>query len=348
MTYEIALLPGDGIGPEIVGAAKSVLERVSEKFGFTLRFTELLIGGCALDTCGNPLPNATLDACKQSHAVLLGAVGGPMWDNAPVRPEKGLLDIRKGLGLYNNIRPVKLWKQLASRRRITDGDWEDYIIIRELTGGLYFGEKGNNGAKAFDTCVYDITEIDRILRFAFEASLTRRKRVMSVDKANVLETSRLWRARADLISKEYPEVTLEHMLVDNAAMQIILRPGQFDVMVTENTFGDILSDEAGAASGSIGMMPSASLGEKGKPGVFEPIHGSAPDIAGKGIANPLATILSTAMLLRYGLDESDAADSIEAAVGKVLDSGARCGDIAQPGEPVIGTTEMTNLVLDAI
>lgn len=349
-SYDIVLLPGDGIGPEITQAARTVMERAAELYGFGLRFTEQLIGGRALDTCGLPLPHETLESCKRSDAVFLGAVGGPQWDNAPVRPEKGLLELREGLNLYNNLRPVKLWNRLAGRRRITAGDWEDYLIVRELTGGLYFGAKGRRpgGSEAYDTCVYSAEEIDRILRFAFEAANQRRKKLTSVDKANVLETSRLWRERAELMSEAFPDVELAHMLVDNAAMQIILNPAQFDVIVTENTFGDILSDEAGAAAGSVGLMPSASLGGRGTPGVFEPIHGSAPELAGKDAANPLASILSAAMLLRYGLDEPKAADAIERAVGEALDGGARTADIAEAGENVIGTKEMTRRVLDAL
>ncbi len=349
--HKIVVLKGDGIGPEIVDEALKVLDAAGEKFGFKTEYDYRLMGGCAIDETGVPLPEETVTACKAADCVFLGAVGGPKWDNQPGnnRPEAGLLGIRGALGLYANLRPATIFEPLKSASPIKDsiiGDSMDVLIVRELTGGIYFGERGTsveNGVEvAYDTEKYSVPEIQRIARTAFEMAMKRGKKLTSVDKANVLDSSRLWRKTVIEMSKEYPEVELSHMYVDNCAMQLVRNPKQFDVIVTSNIFGDILSDEASMISGSIGMLASASLAE-GKFGLYEPIHGSAPDIAGRGVANPLATILSAAMMLRYSLDESDAADAIEAAVTEVLKT-ARTPDIYEDGFKKVTTGEMGDLV----
>jgi len=347
----IVLLPGDGIGPEIVGATRRLLEALGK-----FEFEEQLMGGCSIDAHGTALTDEVLAACRSADAVLLGAVGGPKWDttdpNAP-RPEQGLLGLRKGMGLYANLRPVRPSPALvgASPLRPERIAGTDLLVVRELTGGIYFGDSGRDGESAHDTCEYSAAEIERIARVGFEAAQRRsdgsggKPRVTSVDKANVLETSRLWREVVGRVAPEYPDVELDHLLVDNAAMQLVSRPADFDVIVTENLFGDILSDESAMLTGSLGMLPSASLGAEGEPGLFEPVHGSAPDIAGQGIANPLATFLSAAMMLRHGLDRPDDATRIEAAVDIVLDRGLRTPDLAGEGETAVGTDEVTQAVL---
>ncbi len=357
MNYKIALIKGDGIGPEIVGSAVRVLEKIGQKFGHGFAFAEYLMGGCAIDACGTPLPEETVQGCLASDSVLLGAVGGPKWDKNPaaLRPEKGLLGIRAALGLYTNLRPAKLYPALSAecplRADIVEKGF-DLMIVRELTGGIYFGERGRRegkyGPEAYDTEAYSVMEIERIARVAFEAAKKRSGRLVSIDKANVLETSRLWRETVHRIAAEYPEVTLSDMLVDNAAMQLVRCPSQFDVIVTSNMFGDILSDEASQITGSIGLLPSASLGD-GARGLYEPIHGSAPDIAGQDKANPIATILSAAMMLRYSFSLSAEADCIEDAVDRVLASGLRTADLIGAGkETPLGCTAMTDAILDAI
>ena len=356
MEYNIALLRGDGIGGEIVDGAVSVLERVGEKFGHTFKFTPYLIGGCAIDATGEPLPEETVKGCLASDSVLLGAVGGPKWDSQPgdKRPEKALLGIRSALGLYTNLRPAKLYPALRSASPLKDeivGDGFDLMIVRELTGGIYFGDRGYRegkyGQEAYDTEAYSVTEIERIGRVAFESAMKRRKRLCSIDKANVLESSRLWRTTMHRLAQEYPEVEYSDMFVDNAAMQLVRDPKQFDVIVTSNMFGDILSDEASQITGSIGMLASASLGDS-KRGMYEPIHGSAPDIAGQDKANPIATILSAAMMLRFSFGLSDEADAIERAVDKVLDEGFRTADITGGNCEAIGCREMTERIVNAI
>ncbi len=348
----IVLLPGDGIGPEIVAAATRLLEALGD-----FEFDERLMGGCSIDAHGIALTDAVLEVCRASDAVLLGAVGGPKWDttdpDAP-RPEQGLLGLRKGMGLYANLRPVRPSPALVSASPLREERiaGTDLLVVRELTGGIYFGDSGREGDSAHDTCEYSSAEIERIARTGFEVAQRRAEggsrtpRVTSVDKANVLETSRLWREVVSGIADDYPDVELDHLLVDNAAMQLVSRPAEFDVIVTENLFGDILSDESAMLTGSLGMLPSASLGEAGAPGLFEPVHGSAPDIAGQGIANPLATFLSTAMLLRHGLERSGEAERIEAAVDAVLERGLRTPDLAQ--ENTVGTAEMTQAVLSEL
>jgi 3-isopropylmalate dehydrogenase len=348
----IVLLPGDGIGPEIVAAARQLLESLGE-----FEFDEQLMGGCSIDANGVALTDEVLDLCRASDAVLLGAVGGPKWDTtdpAAPRPEQGLLGLRKGMGLYANLRPVRPSPALvgASPLREERIAGTDLLVVRELTGGIYFGDSGRDGDSAHDTCEYSTAEIERIARAGFEAAQrraeggTRTPRVTSVDKANVLETSRLWREVVSGIAADYPDVALDHLLVDNAAMQLVSRPAEFDVIVTENLFGDILSDESAMLTGSLGMLPSASLGEEGAPGLFEPVHGSAPDIAGQGIANPLATFLSAAMMLRHGLERPAEAERIEAAVDSVLERGLRTPDLAE--ENTVGTAEMTQAVLSEL
>ncbi len=352
MSYNIAVIPGDGIGPEVVGETIRVLDAAAKKFGFELNYTEYLAGGCAIDAKGKPLPEETLEGAKASDAVLLGAVGGDKWDTLPsgMRPENALLGLRGGLGLFANLRPAVLFDQLASacplKPELTEGGL-DIIVIRELTGGIYFGKKERGDDWAYDTMSYTEPEVRRIAHVAMKTAMVRDKKVMSVDKANILESSRLWRKVVIEVAAEYPEITLSHMYVDNAAMQLVRNPKQFDVIVTENMFGDILSDEAAMITGSIGMLPSASLGE-GTRGMYEPVHGSAPDIAGKGIANPLATILSAAMMLRYSLGQEEAAKAIEAAVDASLTDGARTGDIALKGEATLSTKEMTDRVLTGL
>ena len=357
MVYNIALVKGDGIGPEIVDSAVRVLEKVGEKYGHTFRCTPYLAGGCAIDACGIPLPEETIEGCKNADSVLLGAVGGPKWDKMPgnLRPEKALLGLRSALGLYTNLRPAKLYASLKEecplRADIVEQGF-DLMMVRELTGGIYFGERGRRdgkyGPEAYDTEAYSVMEIERIARAAFDAARKRRKNVISIDKANVLETSRLWRETVHRIGEEYPDVQLSDMLVDNAAMQLVRRPSQFDVVVTSNMFGDILSDEASQITGSIGLLPSASLGAT-KCGLYEPIHGSAPDIAGQNKANPIATILSAAMMLRYAFDLSEEADCIERAVDAVLDEGLRTADIVgNSGAAPLGCVEMTDEILKRI
>ncbi len=356
----VVVLPGDGIGTEITAAARRLLEAVGE-----FAFDERLVGGASIDANGTALTDEVLDACRAADAVLLGAVGGPKWDttdpDAP-RPEQGLLGLRKGLGLFANLRPVRPSPALVSASPLREeliAD-TDLLVVRELTGGIYFGDSGRDGDTAHDDCIYTVAEIERIARTAFEAARQRAgdsgsPRVTSVDKANVLETSRLWRETVTQVSEGYADVELDHMLVDNAAMQLVSRPAAFDVIVTENMFGDILSDEAAMLTGSLGMLPSASLGGDG-PGLFEPVHGSAPDIAGKGIANPLATFLSVALMLRYGLEMPDRAAAVEEAVDSVLERGLRTPDLVSvvtemppmadlPAEVEVGTEEMTEAVL---
>jgi 3-isopropylmalate dehydrogenase len=357
MVYEIALLKGDGIGPEIVDSAAAVLEKTAERFGHTFNFKPYLIGGCAYNATGTPLPQETVDGCRASDSVLLGAVGGPEWDSLPgeKRPEKALLGIRSALGLYTNLRPAKLYPALRAASPLKDeivGSGFDILIVRELTGGIYFGERGYRegkfGQEAYDTEAYSVTEIERIGRAAFEAAMKRSKRVCSIDKANVLESSRLWRRTMHSLAEEYPEVEYSDMFVDNAAMQLVRDPKQFDVIVTSNMFGDILSDEASQITGSIGMLPSASLGDSTR-GMYEPIHGSAPDIAGQNKADPIATILSAAMMLRYSFGLAAEADAIETAVDKVLNAGYRTADLmgTEKGTPLT-CTEMTERILEAL
>ncbi len=350
-TYRITVLRGDGIGPEIVNEAVKVLDKVSEKFNFGVEYTDALIGGCAIDAVGEPLPQDTIDKCKASDAVLLGAVGGPKWDGVQgnKRPEAGLLGIRSALGLFANLRPAVIFESLKDASPIKPeliGDSLDIMVVRELTGGIYFGERGRDTVdgveSAYDTERYSVPEIERIARISFEMAKKRNCKLCSVDKANVLESSRLWRATVARIGEEYPEVEITNMYVDNCAMQLVRNPGQFDVLLTSNIFGDILSDEASMISGSIGMLSSASLGEN-KFGLYEPIHGSAPDIAGTGLANPLATILSVAMMLRYTLDEPKAAEAIEAAVAEVLKT-TRTADIYVEGTKKVTCTEMGDAV----
>lgn len=357
MTYNIALVKGDGIGPEIVASAIKVLKLVGEKSGLSFNFYDAPAGGCAIDATGIPLPQESIDLCRKSDAVLLGAVGGPKWDTLPghLRPERALLGLRKELGLYANIRPAVLYESLASscplRKDIADKGI-DMVIIRELTGGMYYGERGRRqgtgGEEAYDTECYSKLEIERIGRTAFELAAKRKNKLVSVDKANVLESSRLWREVIHALSAEYPQVELSDMLVDNAAMQFIRNPSQFDVIVTSNMFGDILSDEASMLTGSIGLLPSASVGA-GKCGLFEPIHGSAPDIAGQNKANPIATILSAAMMLKYSLDLPAEAVCIENAVSEVLLDGWRTADIMNADKgPALTTDEMTDKILSKI
>lgn len=357
MEFNIALLRGDGIGPEIVDSAVEVLNKTAEKFGHTFNFTPYLIGGAAIDATGKPLPEETVEGCLASDSVLLGAVGGPKWDNLPgdQRPEKALLGIRAALGLFTNLRPAKLYKALKDscplRPDIVENGF-DLMMVRELTGGIYFGERGRRegkyGEEAYDTECHSKMEIERIAKVAFETARKRNKNVISIDKANVLESSRLWRATVHEIAKDYPDVTCTDMLVDNAAMQLVKNPAQFDVVVTSNMFGDILSDESSQITGSIGMLPSASLGST-KRGMYEPIHGSAPDIAGQNKANPIATILSASMMLRYSFDLDKEADAIDAAVDKFLEMGYRTADLAgNTGVKPLSTTEVTAKILELL
>lgn len=357
MDFKVAVMPGDGIGPEIIDQAKVVLEKIGEKYGHKFNYEEVLLGGVAYDKTGTPIPQETIDVCLKSDAVLLGAVGGYKWDELPgeLRPEAGLLGIRKALGLFANLRPALLYKALKDASPLKQeiiGDSLDICIVRELTGGIYFGERGrltteSGEEAAYDTEKYSVSEIERIARVAFEIARKRNKLVTSIDKMNVLESSRLWREVVVRVAADYPDVELKHLLVDNAAMQLVVNPKQFDVIVTSNMFGDILSDEASMLTGSIGMLPSASLAE-GKLGLYEPSHGSAPDIAGQDKANPLATILSAAMMLRYSFDLEEEAKAIEAAVEKVLEDGYRSADIASPGTTIVGCTEMGKLVAERI
>lgn len=357
LKYKIAVLKGDGIGPEVVKQAIRVMQSVGKKEGLEFEFIEELIGGLAIDSCGEPLPEKTLETCKKCDAVLLGAVGGPKWEGLPggKTPEAGLLGIRSGLKLYANLRPAIIYSALKKASPLKEeiiGENVDILVVRELTGGIYFGERGlrNEGTdreEAFDTEKYNADEVERIARLAFKAALSRRGIVTSVDKANVLESSRLWRRVVSKVAQDYPDIRLNHLYVDNAAMQLIRDPRQFDVIVTSNMFGDILSDEASMITGSIGMLPSASLGD-GTLGLYEPIHGSAPDIAGQDKANPIATILSCAMMLRYSFRNEGAARLVENAVERVLDKGYRTADIASFGGVVVGTEEMGRLIADEI
>ena len=356
MKFNIALVRGDGIGPEIVDSAVRVLEKVGEKYGHEFCTTPYLAGGSAIDACGVPLPEETVQGCLASDSVLLGAVGGPKWDGLPGdrRPEKALLGLRSALGLYTNLRPAKLYAPLREScplRADIVAEGFDLMMVSELTGGIYFGERGRRegayGPEAYDTEAYSVMEIERIARAAFDAARKRRGHVTSIDKANVLETSRLWRETVHRVAEEYPDVTLENMLVDNAAMQLVRRPSQFDVVVTSNMFGDILSDEASQITGSIGLLPSASLGAT-KRGLYEPIHGSAPDIAGQDRANPIATILSAAMMLRYSFELAGEAGCIERAVDSALADGLRTADIAAPGAESLGCRAMTDAILARI
>ncbi len=350
--YNITVIEGDGIGPEIVKEAIKAIEAAAAKEGFGLTYDYQLMGGAAYEASGEPLPASTLASAKAADGVLFGAIGGPQWDNLPreKRPESGLLALRKGLDAFANLRPTKVYDALvdASTLKPEVVKGVDLLVVRELTGGIYFGEpKGRDETRGFNTMVYSVEEIERIARVAFEAAMKRRKKLCSIDKANVLDVSQLWRETVDRIAPEYPEVEVSHMYVDNAAMQLVRNPRQFDVMLTGNLFGDILSDEASMISGSIGLLPSSSGGAKG--GIFEPIHGSAPDIAGQGIANPLATILSGAMLLRYALGEAKAADRIEAAVETALAQGYRTTDLADFGaKEVCSTQEMGELIANLI
>ena len=361
-TYKIVLLKGDGIGPEIVDQAVKVLKKAGEKYGFTMDFEEALLGGSAIDATGSPLPQATIDACKAADSTLLGAVGGPKWDSLPgdKRPEQGLLGIREALGLFANLRPAVIFpelKEASPLRADIIGDKLDIMVVRELTGGIYFGERGrktiDGQEAAYDTEMYSVPEIERIARVAFDMARKRQKRLCSVDKANVLESSRLWRATVARIgAEEYPDVEITNMYVDNCAMQLVRNPGQFDVIVTSNMFGDILSDEASMISGSIGMLASASLNDTSF-GLYEPSHGSAPDIAGKDIANPIATILSASMMLRYSFDLAAEADAVDNAVKQVLRDGFRTVDIMsedclKAGGRQVGCQEMGTLLADRI
>jgi 3-isopropylmalate dehydrogenase len=355
MTFKVAVLSGDGIGPEVVSEAVKVLKIIGQKYGISLNFQEGIIGGQALDILGEPLPKQTLALCQDSHAVLLGAVGGPKWDGLEFhkRPERGLLGIREQLGLYANLRPAKLFPPLANASPLKPEVIEglDILVVRELTGGIYYGKpKGiesiPGGERGINTLVYTTQEIERIARLAFQLANNRRRKLTSVDKANILESSVLWRKVVTRVAEEFPEVSLNHMLVDNCAMQLIKNPNQFDVIVMGNLFGDILSDEAAMLTGSIGLLPSASLGSE--TALYEPVHGSAPDIAGKNIANPLATIMSGAMMLRYSLQQAEAAEEVENAINEILAEGYRTEDIYQTGAKLVGTKEMGDLVVKKI
>jgi 3-isopropylmalate dehydrogenase len=361
LTYRVATIPGDGVGPEVVAAARRVVDAAGAAFAFSVDWTEFLVGGIAIDTYGVAIRDEDVTACGAADAILLGAVGGPKWSDpsAPVRPEQALFALRGGLGLFANLRPVSVHPALAAssplRPELLVG--VDMLIVRELTGGIYFGAREEpsgeaGGRSALDTLPYSEPEIGRIVRLAFDLARTRRGHVTSVDKANVLATSRLWRTIAEEVARDYPDVTLGHQLVDSCAMLLVRRPADFDVIVTENLFGDILSDEAAVLAGSLGMLPSASLGERrtahGTFGLYEPIHGSAPDIAGRDVANPVGTILSAAMLLRMSVGRDDAATSIEAAVSRTLDDGWRTADLAGPAETVVGTRAFATAVVEAL
>ena len=357
MKKHICVMPGDGIGPEIVAEALRVLDAVAKKFDHEFSTENALIGGSAIDATGVPLPDSTIEACKKADAVLLGAVGGPKWDSLDpaIRPEKGLLGIRKALGLFANLRPATLFPELAGAcllRPDIVGNGLDLIVVRELTGGIYFGKPAGTEVRdgkrtGWNTMIYNEDEIARIAHVAFQAARKRRKKVCSVDKANVLDVSRVWREVVIEVSRLYPDVELSHLYVDNAAMQLVRDPSQFDVIVTGNLFGDILSDEASVITGSSGMRPSAALGSS-QPGLFEPIHGSAPDIAGQGKANPLATILSVAMMLRHAFDLGAEADAIESAVHKTLQAGFRTGDIMEEGKTLLSTREMGDQIISRL
>lgn len=351
MNYKIAVIKGDGIGPEIVGASQKVLDAVGEKYGHRFDYAEVLAGGIAIDETGSPLPRETVNVCQTSDAVLLGAMGGPKWDDLPgdKRPEAGLLGIRKALGLYANLRPAMLFDELRDASPLKPeiiGDGLDVLVVRELTGDVYFGEKHREGDEfASDLMNYSRPEVERIAKIGFDSAMKRGKKLTCVDKANVLETSRLWRKIVQGVAEDYPEVEVDYLYVDNAAMQLVINPRQFDVILTGNLFGDILSDESSTITGSIGMLPSASLGENNF-GMYEPIHGSAPDIAGEDKANPIATVLSVAMMLRYTLGLEAEAKNIEDAVKKTLQQGWRTGDIATAGEKVIGCREMGRHIIE--
>lgn len=351
MEYKIAVVKGDGIGPEVVNSAIEVLDLIGEKYNHKFTYNEVLAGGCAYDDCGEPLPKETIETCRNSDAVILGAVGGNKWDGLPSdkRPEKAILGLRKELGLFANLRPGMIFESMKEASPLKPeivGQGFDILVVRELTGGIYFGEQGTreteNGLTAYDIEDYSEMEVRRIAKIGFDMAMKRSKRLTSVDKSNVLESSRLWRRVVNEVAEDYPEVELNHMYVDNAAMQVIRDPKQFDVILTTNLFGDILSDEISMITGSIGLLPSASLGTG--TGLFEPIHGSAPDIAGKGIANPIATILSVAMMLKLNFDLREEGEAIEAAVDRVLGQGYRTADIAKEDEKPLTTTEMTELI----
>jgi 3-isopropylmalate dehydrogenase len=359
MEKTIALIPGDGIGPDVVAEAVNVLNVVAKKYGHSFSYKNVIAGGIAIDQFGKPLPQEQLDICLNSDAALLGAVGGPKWDNLPseIRPEKALLGLRGGMKVFANLRPAVMWKQLKDACPLKDeivGDGLDILVVRELTGGIYFGERGTSEDQntAWDTEKYTRPEVERIIRMGFEYAQKRQKRLCVVDKANILNSSQLWRRVAEDVKGDYPDVTLSYMYIDNASMQMVRNPRQFDVIATSNMFGDILSDEASQITGSIGMLASASLGDGTGPGLYEPIHGSAPDIAGKDLANPLATILSAAMLLRYSFGLETEAKDVENAVNAVLDAGWRTGDIAGDIEAVkasgklVGTKKMGELVVE--
>ena len=356
MNKTIAVIRGDGIGPEIVGETLGVLDAVAARFGHTFTYREAPMGGCAIDQFGVPLPEASLETCLKSDSVLLGAVGGPKWDDQPSanRPERGLLKLREAMGLYTNVRPARMFSDLSAACPLRSDIAErgiDFVVVRELIGGMYFGRHAtaevDGELRAEDICSYSEHEIRRVAHVAFQMARKRRGRVTSIDKANVLDTSRLWRKTVTAVAEEYPDVELLHMYVDNAAMQIVRDPSQFDVIVTENLFGDILSDEASQITGSIGMIPSSSMGE-GTRGMYEPIHGSAPDIAGQDKANPIGTVLAAAMMLRYSFDMDKEADAVEAAVDAVLKEGWRCGDIMQGGGKPVGCREMGRLIRERI
>ncbi len=356
MEYKIAVVKGDGIGPEVVDSALEVLDRIGEKHKHKFIYKEVLAGGAAYDECGQPLPQETIKACKNSQAVILGAVGGDKWDSLPreKRPERAILGLRKELGLFANLRPGSLFQALEDRCPLKSHivkDGFDILVVRELTGGIYFGESGTRdnkyGPAAYDVEEYSEFEVERIARVAFDMAIKRRKKLTSVDKANVLESSRLWRRVVEEVAVDYPQVELNHMYIDNASMQVIRDPKQFDVILTSNIFGDILSDEISMLTGSIGLLPSASLGSSGI-GLFEPIHGSAPDIRGKGIANPIATILSVAMMLRFSFNLKEEAEEIENAVASVLNKGYRTSDIANKNEIPLKTSEITELIVQEI
>lgn len=351
MNYKITIIKGDGIGPEIIDEAIKVLNITGEIYGHNFQYTEALAGGAAIDQKGNPLPKETLDICRSTDALLFGAVGGPKWDKLPVkeRPEQGLLKLRKELGLFANLRPAVMFDELKNscplKSDLVEGGI-DILIIRELTGGIYFGKKYAKNNKAIDTMEYSKYEIERIAHLGFQTAQKRNKQLISVDKANVLETSKLWRKTFEEVAVEYPEIELRHMYVDNAAMQLVINPKQFDVIATENMFGDILSDEASMITGSIGLLPSAALGNNY--GMYEPIHGSAPDMAGQGKANPIATILSAALMLKYSFNLQEQSKNIENAVKKALSKGYRTADIAKKGENTVSTSEMGNIIASLI
>lgn len=356
MNKTIAVIRGDGIGPEIVGETLGVLDAVAARFGHTFTYREAPMGGCAIDQFGVPLPDSSLETCLKSDSVLLGAVGGPKWDDQPSanRPERGLLKLREAMGLYTNVRPARMFSDLSAACPLRSDIAErgiDFVVVRELIGGMYFGRHAtaevDGELRAEDICSYSEHEIRRVAHVAFQMARKRRGRVTSIDKANVLDTSRLWRKTVTAVAEAYPDVELLHMYVDNAAMQIVRDPSQFDVIVTENLFGDILSDEASQITGSIGMIPSSSMGE-GTRGMYEPIHGSAPDIAGQDKANPIGTVLAAAMMLRYSFDMDKEADAVEAAVDAVLKEGWRCGDIMQGGGKPVGCREMGRLIRERI